>query len=276
MEIQIPLHLKKYFEELHARHGIELTDGQKKWYTHQYNILGETIKQEFPSTPEEAFLGSDDALFYARELNQIKESGQITDVRYNRTLPVYCAFDIGYRDATSIWFFQILPSKDIHIIDFYENSKEDISHYVQVLNQKGYVYDKLFLPHDAQNHNVAGGTSVEEQLVRFGFRCQVLTRGQWNNSTFIQQIQQCRNLILRCWFDKERCSHGIKALGSYRKKWNESLSMYSTDPLHDWASHAADAFKYLVQAIQNMDNVPSKDSLKEEIQKVKARRRMMV
>ena len=46
-----------------------------------------------------------------------------------------------------------------------------------------------------------------------------------------------------CWFDEKHCEQGIRCLDNYRKKWNEKLSTWSREPLHDWASHGADAIQ---------------------------------
>ena len=52
-------------------------------------------------------------------------------------------------------------------------------------------------------------------------------------------------LIPRCWFDAEKCRVGLEALTFYRKAFNERLQTFTDKPLHDWTSHAADAFRGL-------------------------------
>jgi phage terminase large subunit len=51
-------------------------------------------------------------------------------------------------------------------------------------------------------------------------------------------------LIPKCWFDQDKCRHGIEALRQYRAEYDERLRALRPTPLHDWTSHAADAFRY--------------------------------
>jgi phage terminase large subunit len=56
-------------------------------------------------------------------------------------------------------------------------------------------------------------------------------------------INEVRKIIPLCVFDAEKCAHGIDALRSYRRVWDEKLKAYRDHPLHDWASDPADAFR---------------------------------
>jgi hypothetical protein len=64
------------------------------------------------------------------------------------------------------------------------------------------------------------------------------------NKGLADGIEAARNIIGRCYFDAARCAQGIKALKNYRKEFDERLNVFKTQPLHDWSSHAADAFRY--------------------------------
>jgi hypothetical protein len=52
-------------------------------------------------------------------------------------------------------------------------------------------------------------------------------------------------LLPRCWFDATRCAKGLEALQHYRRDYNSRLNEFKAVPVHDWASHGADAFRYL-------------------------------
>lgn len=54
-----------------------------------------------------------------------------------------------------------------------------------------------------------------------------------------------RNLLNRFWFDEEKCEKGIHSLENYRKEWNERYGCWASKPLHNFASHGADAFTIL-------------------------------
>ena len=50
---------------------------------------------------------------------------------------------------------------------------------------------------------------------------------------------------------------GIKALGGYRKDWNEKLGAFRNEPRHDWASHGADAFRTGAVGFKEEASMPS-------------------
>jgi hypothetical protein len=56
-------------------------------------------------------------------------------------------------------------------------------------------------------------------------------------------IEAGRNILSRVWFDEERCKQGIKCLRNYRKEFDQKKNVFKDNPLHDWASHGADAFR---------------------------------
>jgi hypothetical protein len=51
-------------------------------------------------------------------------------------------------------------------------------------------------------------------------------------------------MLTRCWFDAGRCARGIEALKQYRREWDGKRQVWRERPLHDHASHAADAMRY--------------------------------
>ena len=65
-------------------------------------------------------------------------------------------------------------------------------------------------------------------------------------------IDAVRNLLNRCWFDEEKCGTGIHALENYRKEWNERYGCWASHPLHNFASHGADAFRILAVGIEKL------------------------
>lgn len=278
MEIIIPKYLTDYFTSLEKEHGISLTLPQKRWYTMKYKELGEEIRQEYPSTAEESFMGSSDGFWYLRELNMSREQGRITTVPFQPQCVVQTAWDLGYRDKTAIWFFQHLPSGAIHVIDYYENSGEGLAFYYSYLRTLPY-YKSItvhHMPHDAAAHEKGSGLSLEQQAKELGLDVNILRRYNNANSTLIMEIQRCREVIARCFFDEEKCAVGIKCLENYRKKWNESMACYTDSPVHDWASHGSDSFRYMCQAIETMARTPDKKALEEERKKIRNARRQMI
>ena len=199
------------------------------------------IQQEFYCSFEAAIQGA----YYGDLMNRAEADGRICDVPYDPRLPVQTWWDIGKRDATAIWFVQIAGTS-FNVIDFYQNHGEGAEHYAKVLLDKPYTYAEPerrtghLLPHDAKvsDWSIGGNKSRKEVLEGLGLKCRVVPRWSIEDG-----IQACRVLIPRCRFDQTRCAQGIEALRQYRQNWDEKNHIFSREPLHDWTSHSADAFR---------------------------------
>jgi phage terminase large subunit len=141
-------------------------------------------------------------------------------------------------DSTAIWFVQ-RAGKKIHLIDYYEASGEGFPHYALALQNKSYVYSDHIAPHDIEVRELGTGQSRKEQARALGLRFTGAPKLPLDHG-----IDAVRNLIPRCWFDRENCEHGIEALQQYRCEYDDRLRTFRSTPLHDWTSHAADAFRY--------------------------------
>lgn len=258
--VPIGTELTTYFEKLHAEHGIELTDRQRAWYAKKSEEQNDKMKQEHPSTPEEAFEQAIEGAYFAKEFGLALKQGRVLDLPIIPGVPVNTFWDIGMSDTTSIWFHQQIGPWH-HFIDFYENSGEQAQHYVRVLRERGYLYGRHYLPHDGINTEWAGtGNKTRLQVV------QEMLPGKVELVERIPQkgdaIDMVRQALSRCRFDRTRCGEnppgsgrgGLPALQSYRKAWNERLEVWHDYPLHDWASNGADAFMQFAQGFP-MDGV---------------------
>jgi hypothetical protein len=68
------------------------------------------------------------------------------------------------------------------------------------------------------------------------------------NHTVIDGINAARVTLASAHFDAARCARGIECLRSYCAEWDEQLRTFRKTPKHDWASHAADSFRYLAMS----------------------------
>lgn len=201
-------------------------------------------EQEFECSFTAAILGA----IYARELDQAQ--ARITAVPPDGSQLVHVSWDIGVGDATALWCWQNV-GHEVRIIDCYESSGERIPHYLAWLRGRGYQYDTMWLPHDAENRQLTG-LSVSEVVRDAGFHVRVLPRLPLEDG-----INAVRMLFPRLWFDRERCKAGLEALRHYRWGWNDSMGHAKSTPVHDWASHFADSIRYLAQAVKSGDTVRS-------------------
>lgn len=241
--VAIPNDLSIYFNALEVRLGAKLDSRQRAWYAKRTLTQGEDMKREFPSTPDEAFESSNEGLYYGRQISEARQQGRFRKVYYDANASVHTAWDLGYNDSTAIWLFQ-QANQEIHLLEYYENSGEALVHYIQYLKSKPYVYGKHLVPHDAAVHEYSTGLSRVEVAKSHGINFTVVPDIGVNEG-----IDAARNLLNRCWFDEEKCSRGIHALENYRKEWNDRQGCWASQPLHNFASHGADAFRMLAVGI---------------------------
>lgn len=192
--------------------------------------------QEFECSFEAAIQGA----YFGKEMRRAEEDKRITRVPYDPAAEVYTAWDLGIGDSTAIWFAQTI-GREVRIIDFYENSGVGIDHYVRVLKDRDYNYAEHLLPHDADASELGTGKSVREVMGEMGVRRTRVVQ----KLTLQEGINQARLLIPRAVFDERKCAQGMEALRQYRREYDEKVRAFKERPLHDWTSHAADAFRYL-------------------------------
>lgn len=236
--VPIPDEMQRYFTSLKDQ-KIELSVEQKYWYINKALTQGDDMKREYPSTPEESFQTAVDGAYYAKQMSKIRLENRICRVYYDQELPVHTAWDLGFGDSTSIWFFQVI-GKEIHVIEYYENSGEPLTVYLKLLKERKYAYGTHLVPHDASVHEFSTGLSRIEIARNHGV---VFTKVP--SIGVDEGIDAVRRILDRCWFDEEKCTAGIKALDAYKRQWNDRQGCWGSKPLHNAFSHCADAFRML-------------------------------
>jgi hypothetical protein len=235
-----------YFTDLESK-GIILTEQQKAWYQKKGSTQGEYMKREYPSTPEEAFESANEGFYFAKHVSQARQEKRICYLPYDDHAKTYTSWDIGIGDMCAIWVWQLI-GKEIHCIDYYENSDESLAHYIKWLKNKPYIFEKHYLPHDAAAREKGSGKSFADLARESGLKCDILPR-QINEMFGIECL---RNSLPRFFFDQQKCEKGIKAIENFRKEWNEKLGCYRERSHHDWASHGSKALIYAAEAIQRI------------------------
>lgn len=214
--------------------------------------------QEFECSFDAAIAGA----VYGKWMSDAELEGRITDkVQYDPTFPVYTSWDLGYDDATAIWFFQRSPNEILNI-DYYEYSGEGIGHYCDILKSKPYTYKQHYVPHDAANKlQAAGGRSIVEQAWKdHGIRMMVIPSTSQQNG-----IEAVRMTLPVTWFNAETCESGIDAMKNYHFVYDNELKIFRSKPNHDWSSHAAKAFE-LQARMWRQHALTKKDMDKQDIE----------
>jgi len=186
-----------------------------------------------------------DGAIFADQMQQAEFDGRITKVPYDASKPVHAVFDLGWADHTAIWFLQFI-GMETRLIRYFEDNQQTMTHYLAKLQTFGYVYDTIWLPHDAQNKTLAAAGMTIEQIVRnAGFKTRVLER-----VPVVDSINAARTIFPKCYFDRENTAEGLQCLRHYRYEVDPDTKQFSRNPLHDHYSHGADAFRYIGLMIQ--------------------------
>lgn len=231
------------------------------------NVPEEIIQQEYYCSFEAGMVGA----YYTEAITKLEKEGRASKNPnlFNPSLPVYTAWDIGFSDAMSIWYFQIDKS-NINVIEYNEfvgRSLIECCYIVQgqwdklrtecgweddavsrtmslYQHHEGYKYKTHFGPHDLDQTDISIGVTRRSVAKKHGIKFKLVPR------TDVQSgIDLVRRILINVHFDLTRTNDGVRALKEYHKEWNETKQMYEEKPCHDWSSHGADGFRYLAQAI---------------------------
>lgn len=247
-----------YFMRLEARIGHTITPGQRAWYvtTLRIDFSGEAplMWQEYPSYPEEAFAVSTEGCYYSSQLAKARLDGRIAPMLpIDPMVPVHTFWDLGRSDLTGIWLMQKVGAQ-YRFIGYYEERGEEYIHFVQYLQNTGFVFARHWLPHDA-GHKRQGATpdtnrSPKEMLEDLwpGQRFEIVPRV----TQIMTGIQATRSAMASAWIDETRCAQGVKRLANYRKTWDTTRGRWVDDhPVHDDNSNGADAFRQWGQTVDS-------------------------
>lgn len=193
----------------------------------------ELIQQEFYCSFNAPLVGA----YYSTQMTNAERENRITKVPWEPLLPVHTFWDIGVSDQTTIWFMQEY-GMEYRMIDYYSNSGEGLAFYKRILQDKPYVYGTHYGPHDLKVREFTTAESRFNAARKLGITFKIVQKHEVADG-----IEAVRNVLPKVWFDDEKCGPGIESLKSYRKEWNDTTKTYASTPLHDWASHAADAFR---------------------------------
>ncbi len=238
----------------------KLADGKKDWFRAVYKasetkilpqeeldaaravMTEEEYDQEYECSFGAALIGA----YYAKNLKKADEDKRITRVPYDKAIPVEAFWDLGIGDSTAIWFLQMV-GREYHVIDYLESSGVGLDWYVKEMQNRGYIYSELVLPHDAAARELGTGKTREETLKELwgNIKTRILPRHEIDDG-----IHAARMIMDKCWFDAEKCKRGLDCLRAYERKWDTRNNIFTAKPLHNWASHGADAFRTLAMGVK--------------------------
>jgi len=224
--------------------SIKINWSDNPWFPEVLRLEKDSLKARDLEAYNQVWEGlcrkSVDGAIFGKELQQAELDGRLTRVPYDATKPVHAIFDLGWADSTSIWFLQFV-GMETRLIRYIEDSQQTMSHYLATMQTYGYVYDTIWLPHDAQNKTLAAAGRTIEDIVRAaGYKTQILPK-----VPVLDSINAARTIFPSCYFDREHAADGINCLRHYRYEVDPETKQFSRTPLHDHYSHGADAFRYI-------------------------------
>lgn len=213
----------------------------------------EKMRRDNPDMFAHVWLGqpltSKTGTVFGKQIAQAEIEGRIGSVPYDASAGTYTAIDLGIGDSTAIWWFQMV-GQEIHFIDHYESSGEELGHYISIIKNKPYNYTTHYLPHDAKQRELQTGLTRVEFFENNGIHNIEVLR-----PTNFQLGQDDINMIARpkfskVWIDRDKCERGLKCLRAYHYEYDEKNKLLKDKPEHDWSSHSSSAFIYALIAAQ--------------------------
>lgn len=186
---------------------------------------------------------------FAEELRKASEEHRITRVPPVAGVPVYTFWDLGHSDSTAIWFIQIV-GMEFRCLDYYQASGHKMPHYIDVLAERGYLYEDHYLPHDGMHEQLTSFGSAQKQLEdaiaankRLGKNVEIVPRIPHK----YEAIEAARLIFPQCVFDKEKTRDGLQCLRHSAYRRDNETGRVSKEPVHDIWSHGSDAFMCFAQ-----------------------------
>lgn len=219
----------------------EQTDESVEEYVSLYGEdLGRAqFEQEYLCSFNAAILGA----FYAREMLALRAEGRIAEIEPDPSRPVHTAWDIGVRDDTSIWWFQVVGAQ-VFVLDCYTASGAGVEHYAEVCERRarehGWLRGVDYVPHDAKVKEWGTGRTRVETMREYGLSPELVPM-----AGKMDGIQAVRKTLPRTVFHPRTEEQGVAALEQYRREWDDEKKTFRASEVRDWTTHLSDAFRYL-------------------------------
>jgi phage terminase large subunit len=182
---------------------------------------------------------------YAKEIDAMQREGRVTRVPYDPLLPVHTIWDLGWQDSMVIVMVQRVAS-ELRVIGCIMDNLRTLDSYVSELNALGYRWGTDWIPHDGRAKNTHTGKSTEEMLRTMQRKVQIVP-----NIGIEDGIRAARQMFPRVYMDKG-AGDLLNSLKRYKRAQHSNGTFGA--PMHDDASHGADAWRYLAIVADKLSN----------------------
>lgn len=200
--------------------------------------------QDYDHIWEGGYKETVDGAYYAAQLLAARQAGRIGVVAADPLMTLRAFVDIGgtgqNADSFALWVAQFVGLQ-VRVLDYYEAQGQPMATHVQWMRDRGYTPDRLqiWLPHDGEKADTVFAVTPKSSLEKVGYH--VETVPNQGKGAAMKRVEAARQLFPQIWINEETCKGGLDALAWYQEKRDEKRSI-GLGPLHDWASHGADAF----------------------------------
>lgn len=239
----------KYQDENH------LTDREITYYYHRWLSLGRDwneLRREYPTTPEEAFDAVIEGAFFGTQIAKMENDKRITLVPHDPALKVHTVWDLGIGKNLKIGFYQKDKLGFLRRIDSWEGTEggtEGIPEGIKAVKDKPYVYGKHFAPHDIRSTDVGTGKTRWEAAKALDFIFEIVAELSLEDGISAATLALATLIV-----DAEKNKSWLKGMKNYIREWDDKRGMYKDVPLHNWASHYADEWRYAAISSDKMTN----------------------
>lgn len=224
------------------------------WLTQELRDEMEHLKRTDPHEYENVWEGkcrpAAQGAIYTREMTALAESKRVCNLPADALLKTHTVWDLGFNDQTSIIIVQSNRS-ELRIIDYIEDSRHNLAHYVSELKAKELNWGTDYLPWDGSEDRFRltdPESSPEGILRKLQRKVEVIPKADVENG-----IKKARVIFSRCYFDRDKTVRLRECLKRYRRTIPPSTNEPAT-PMHDEFSHGADAFRYLAMVADQLNN----------------------
>jgi len=198
--------------------------------------------QEYMCSFEAAVRGS----YYKDYIDNLYKDWRVESDLYDPNYPVTVHMDLWIDDATAIIYTQYIWERVIWF-DYDEFNGKWFPFITKLLKDKGYKYDRVYLPWDASVKEFWTGVT----------RIETFTEMMWDDAEveivprikIEDWINAVRDMFPNLWID-DVLEEQIDRLSMYEAEWNEKKQVF-TKPKHNEYSHLADAMRYCATTWRN-------------------------
>ncbi len=199
---------------------------------------------------------------YAREVVEMMTEHRFRPIPYDPRLPVHRIWDLGWNDLMTVIMVQKPHPSALNVINYIEDSHITYAEMLGTMDRLHYKWGDDWLPHDAGQHHPTSGTNAWKQISGLsGRKPKDIPRSDPE-----ARIRAARMMWPRVYVDNSKhdtptdrpdrllgAAHLIDRLKRYKRTVPRN-TMEPTGPMHDIASHGADAFGGLAEIAERIRN----------------------